>query len=81
MGITEPNEERGSLPRVDHADLLRALTVERFTVWKPPASASELTTPVGHSRSQPSRVNTSDATNVRGRVDDDKKNNKPGRLP
>lgn len=80
MGITEPNEGRGSLPRVDHADLLRALTVERFAVWNPPEPVGGLAPSLGHSWATPSRVNTSDLTNVRGRDHDDKKNRKPGRL-
>ena len=41
MARTEPNEKHGSLPEVDKADLLRALTVERFTAWKPPSSATD----------------------------------------
>jgi hypothetical protein len=34
MAASNPYEELESVPEVEHADLVRLLTVERFTVWK-----------------------------------------------
>ena len=79
MAGTEHHEEHVSAPEVDYTDLLRALTVERFTAWKPPESATDRSAPLGHQRTKTPWVNTSDVPNVRGRVHDDKSSNKPGR--
>jgi hypothetical protein len=38
MATAVPDEEHEEVPEVDHAELLRVLTVERFGVWKPPAN-------------------------------------------
>ena len=79
MAGTEHHEEHVSAPEVDYADLLRALTVERFTPWKPPESAPDRPAPLGHQRTRATSVNTSGIPTVRGRVQDVKSSNKTGR--
>jgi hypothetical protein len=80
MARTERYEEHGSVSKVSCADFLRVLTVERFTVWKPPASTTDRAAPLGHPRTKASGLNTSDVLNVPGQVRDDTKNGKPGRV-
>jgi len=84
MATAKPNEEHGTVPEVDYAELLRALTVERFTVWKPPSSATDRAAPLSHPRTTFALVDTLDVPNVdvpkvRGRVHDGKNGSKPGR--
>ena len=78
MATAKPNEEHGTVPEVDYAELLRALTVERFTVWKPPPSATDRATP-RHPRTTFALVDTLDVRNVRGRVHDGKNGSNTGR--
>ena len=78
MSTAEPNEEHGTVPEVDYAELLRALTVERFTVWKPPSSATDRAATRAHPRTGASLVNTLNVPNVRGRVHDGKSGSNPG---
>jgi hypothetical protein len=52
MARTERYEEHGSVSKGGYADFLRVLTVERFTVWKPPASATDRVAPLGTTRTQ-----------------------------
>lgn len=41
MSETKPYEEHGSAQESRYTDLLRTLTVERFTLWKPSTLAEE----------------------------------------
>jgi len=43
MTATEDDKVLVSAPDVGHPDLLRALTVERFTQWKPSTSVQDRT--------------------------------------
>jgi hypothetical protein len=79
MAGTEQHEEQVSAPDADYTGLLRAVTVERFTAWKPPESATDRAASLGHQLTKTPWANTSDVPNVRGRVHDDKNGNKPGR--
>ena len=79
MVTAQPNEEHETVTEVDHAELLRALTVERFRVWKPPARVPDRAAPGDHARSEAVSVRTVDDTNVRGRVHDAKNSNTYGR--
>lgn len=72
MATAKPNEEHGTVPEVDYAELLRALTVERFTAWKPPSSATDRAAPRDHPRTGALLVNALNVPNVRGRVHDGK---------
>ena len=80
MATAKPNEEHGTVPEVHYAELLRALTVERFTVWKPPSSATDRAAPLSHPRTTFALVNTLNVPNVRGRVHDGKNGSNPGRV-
>jgi|GEM_PF-3923141 len=48
MATAKPDEEHETVPDVDHAELLRALTVERFRVWRPPARVPDRAAPPVH---------------------------------
>ena len=61
MARTESTTKKhGSMPEVDYGHFLRVLTVERFTVWKPPASATDRVAPLDHPRTEAAWVNISD---------------------
>ena len=79
MATAKPNQEHETVPEVDHAELQRGLTVERFRVWKLPARATDPTAPLGRQRTKTPWVNTSGVPNVRGRVHDGKNSNTSGR--
>jgi len=79
MARAKPNEEHETVAEVDHAELLRVLTVERFRVWKPPGRATDRAARQDHPRSEAALVSALTDANVRGRVHDGKTSNKPGR--
>ena len=79
MATAKPNEEHETVTEVDHAELLRALTVERFRVWKPPARVPDRVAPGDHARSEAALVSALNDANVRGRVHDAKNSNTSGR--
>jgi hypothetical protein len=79
MATAKPNGEHETVTEVDHVELLRVLTFERFSVWKPPARVPDRAAPGDHARSDAASVSIVDATNVRGRVHDAKNSNTHGR--
>ena len=79
MATAKLNQEHETVPEVDHAELPRVLTVERFRVWKPPARVPDRAAPRDRPRSEAGLVNTSGVPNVRGRGHDAKNSNQPGR--
>jgi hypothetical protein len=80
MATAKPNDEHEPAPEVDHAEILRVLTAERFTVWKPPAASTDRVTARDHPRTKALGVSTS-GLDVRGRVHDDSRNSEPRRIP
>ena len=79
MAMAKPNDEQEPVPEVDHAELLRLLTVERFRVWKPPARVPDRAAPRDPARSEAALVSALNDVNVRGRVHDGKNGTNPGR--
>jgi len=79
MATAKWDEEHETVPDVDHAELLRVLTVERFRVWRPPARVPDHAAPQHHPRNQGAVVSALNAANVRGQVHDASKSNSPGR--
>ena len=79
MATAKPNGEHETVPEVDHAELLRVLTVERFRMWKPPARVSDRAAPRDHARSEAALVSALNNANVRGQVHDAKNSNQSGR--
>ena len=79
MATAKPNEEHETVTEVDHAELLRVLTVERFRVWKPPARVLDRAAPGDRAGSEAALVSALNNVNVRGQVHDGKTRNKPGR--
>ena len=79
MATLKPNEENETVTEVDHAELLRVLTVERFRVWKPPARVPDSPAPRDRAGSEAVPVSTAYDGNVRGQVHDAKNSNQHGR--
>jgi hypothetical protein len=79
MATARPNEEQEKVREVDHAELLRLLTVQRFKVRKPPATVADRATPGDHQWSEAALVSSVGDANVRGQVHDAKNSNQLGR--
>jgi hypothetical protein len=79
MATAKPNEEHETVPEVDHPELLRVSTFERFRVGKSPARATDRTAPAGRQRTKTPWMNASGVPNVRGRGHDGENTNTSGR--
>ena len=80
MAGTEGHEQQTSWSAVNHRELLRALTVERFTLWKPAIPAAYPGTRLDPQGTEAVRGDTADVPSVRGRVHDGKTNREPRRV-
>jgi hypothetical protein len=79
MATAKSNEEHETAPEVNHAELLRVLSLERFRVRKPPARVPGHAAPGDHPRSEAALVSALNVANVRSRAHDAKNSNRPGR--